>query len=325
MITKLIDYMIQKRKDILHAKCTNRYPREYVVASDIPDCDRFLVHSVLDWKERQLFNEYVQAMLDRGNTEEKQVIIDLLQMGLEIIEGQQPFEAKNKKGILCRGRIDGKIKYEGKKYPFEVKSMNINSFNGINCLEDMTKKPHHRKYLRQVQLYLFGHECEEGLIILTDLQGHYKLLPVYLDYGDCEFILQRLERAQDNILKKVYPAQMEYNEKICGKCPFNHVCLPDIKTEGASIIEDEELEGELTRRAEIKPVRDEYEELDDSIKERFRDKPDTLVGTDWRIISKTTAYKRLDTKAIPKEVKAEYEVDATKTVVSIINMKENKQ
>ena len=319
----LIELIIKKRKEFLQGEL-KRYPREYPIASDIPDCDRYIVHSILDWQQKKMFDEYVQAMLIRGNTEEKQVTKDMLDLGLEIIENQTPFEARNAKGILCRGKIDGKLKFEGQKYPYEIKSMNVNSFNSIRNIDDLQKRPHFRKYLRQIQLYLFGHNAEEGLFIFTDLQGHYKLIPVYLDYGECELLLQRLEKVQVCLAKKEYPDRINYDERICGKCAFAHVCLPDTKSEGASVIEDPDLECALERREELKPLAKEYGDIDDDIKERFRERPDTIIGVNWRILAKASAYKKLNTKAIPEDIKKQYMEDAVKVAVSIININAGK-
>jgi CRISPR/Cas system-associated exonuclease Cas4 (RecB family) len=325
-VNELIDYMVLKRKEMLESMAGKRYPRNYQIASDISDCDRQVVYGVLNWQERKLFNEYVQAMLQRGNTEEVNVMKDLLDMGLKVIETQTPFEIKNRAGaVICRGKIDGKILYEGKKYPFELKTMNINSFNGIRSLDDFQKKPHLRKYLRQVQLYLFGHEHEEGLFILTDLQGHYKLIPVYLDYGECELLLQRIEKNAEHIAAKTLPEKMNYNPAVCEKCPFAQICLPDTKTEGAQLIEDAELEDQLQRRAELAPLVSEYGDIDDEVKERFRTATDVFVGTSWRIFTIKRPGKRLDLKAIPEDIKKQYEVPTETVIVKILDLNEGKQ
>ncbi|MEN3014407.1 MAG: hypothetical protein ABDH23_07355, partial [Endomicrobiia bacterium] len=268
-VENLIQEIIKRYNTLLESK-KQKYPRQCFIASDITDCDRYLVYSVLNWQDRAEVDNYMMATFEAGKEHERMVVSDLLQLGFEIIEGQTPFEIKNREGeVICRGKIDGKIKYNGQKYPFEVKTMNVNMFNLINDIEDFSKKPLFRKYLRQIQLYLYGHNCEEGLFIITDLQKHYKLIPVYLDYGECELILQRLEKSWEYVKKKQLPAMIS-DTRICQKCAFNHLCLPDIKSEGSEFIVDDELLTMLERREELKKYVEEYEEIDEIVKERLK-------------------------------------------------------
>ena len=321
-IDKLINEIIEKRKTFLESKI-QRYPATVFRASDIHDCDRYMVHSILDWDKKQMHDAGLQAIFDRGNKEETEVQRDLLDLGYKVIESQTPFEIKNRAGdIICRGRIDGKIQSD-KNYPIEVKSMNMNTFNSINSIEDLTKKPLHRKYLRQMQLYCFGHNAEEGLFILSNLQGHYKLIPVYLDLGECEWILQRLERNWDFVKKKEYP-EAKYNDQLCSRCPYAHICLVDVTNKGVEFIDNSELELKLERRKEIEALADEYAELDKEIKQPYKDcekSVDMFIGTNWRIFTKKTPTVRVDLKAIPDDIKKQYEVSGITTYTKIIDLR----
>ncbi|MCS7232269.1 MAG: hypothetical protein RMJ67_09050 [Elusimicrobiota bacterium] len=319
-IEKLIEEIITKYNAYLESK-KQKYPRQCFIASDISDCDRCLIYSVLNWQDRAEVDNYLIAILEAGKEYERKVIADLLNLGFEIIEGQTPFEIKNRQGeVICRGKIDGKIKYSGNKYPFEIKTMNINMFNLINDIEDFSKKPLFRKYLRQIQLYLYGHNCEEGLFIITDLQKHYKLIPVYLDYGECELILQRLEKCWEYVKKKELP-QMINDTRICQKCAFNHLCLPDIKSEGSEFIEDDELLTMLERREELKKYVEEYEEIDEIVKERLKvlTKP-AFVGDKFLVEVKKTIYTQLNVKLIPDEIKKQYEEKKERIQIIIKNL-----
>lgn len=320
MINELIEEIIERRKKDLQSRI-KLFPRERLIASDISDCDRYIVHSILDWGKRALYDEGLQAIFDRGKEEEKRVQKDLLSMDFKVVESETPFEIKNRKNeVICRGRIDGKIQYRDKLYPYELKTMNINIFNSIKSLDDFQKKPLFRKYLRQIQLYLFGHNAEEGLLILSNLQGHYKLLPVYLDLGECEFLLQRIEKIWEFIKKKEYPPQIQYNPALCDKCSFLHICLPEIKKEGVSLIDNEELEQKLNRREELKPLNEEYEIIDEEIKGAFREIPEAIIGTNWRIISQKREQIFVNTKAIPEEIRKKYEEKREVVTVRIIKL-----
>lgn len=319
-INNLIDEIIQRYNRNLESK-KSKYPRQCFIASDITDCDRYLVHSVLNWQERAEVDNYLVATFEAGKNAERGVISDLLELGFEVIEGQTPFEIKNRSGeVICRGKIDGKIKYEDKKYPFEIKTMNVNMFNLINDIEDFQKKPLFRKYLRQMQLYLYGHNCEEGLFIITDLQKHYKLIPVYLDYGECELILQRLERSWEFVKKKELPPMIE-DVRICQKCAFNHICLPDIKSEGSEFINDEELLAMLDRREELRKYVEEYEEIDEIVKERLKNLSKyAFVGDKYLVEVKRSVYKQLNTKLIPDDIKQQFSEEKERIQVIIKNL-----
>ena len=190
----LIDYIIQKREDVLGRKIS-RYPKRAFTCSDIHECDRYMIHSILDWDKRELHDTGLQAIFDAGNKEEENVKNRIgYELGLEFVEQQSPFEIKNAAGeVIASGRIDGKILWQGKAVPVEIKSMNENSFNMINSLDDFNKKPLYRKYLKQMQLYLYGNAQQYGLFILSNFRTE-KILLVELDYGECEAILSLLER-----------------------------------------------------------------------------------------------------------------------------------
>jgi len=320
--TLLADEIVIKRKEYLRSKI-KRYPASNFRASNIPECDRQMVYSVLNWKEKSLYDEGLQAIFDRGNTEEKRVKIDLMELDFNFVAGQNDFEIKNREGeVICRGHIDGKIIYREEAIPCEIKSMNMNTFNALTSLDSFHKKPLHRKYLRQMQLYLFGNSEEAGLFILTDLQGHYKIFVVELDYGTCEYILQRLERNWVSVKKKEYPDRITYSEQVCEWCPYSHICLPDIQSKPAELINNKELEEKLDRRAEIKAIAEDYRALDGEIKAPFK-KAENLtafVGTRWQVISKTSVSQRIDTKLIPEKIAKDYLVDSKRTNVKIIDL-----
>jgi CRISPR/Cas system-associated exonuclease Cas4 (RecB family) len=317
---KLIDEMMAKRKAHLAAKI-QAYPASNFRASDIGECDRAMVYSVLDWNKKSLHDEGLQAIFDAGNKEEENVKARLgYDLGFKFIEQQRPFEIKSRSGeVMCRGHIDGKVLYNGEAIPIEIKSMDGNIFNSIKSLDDFHKKPLHRKYLRQMQLYLFGNGEEAGIFILSNFRTE-KLIPVVLDFGECEAILQRIERNWEYVKKKEYPERMEYNAAICGKCAFKHICLQEVKNEGAKFIDNPELEARLERRAEVETYADEYAALDKEIKETFKGIPEAYVGKAWQVVGKERVSVGVDTKAIPDEIKKQYPKVTKKWVTEIVKL-----
>jgi len=325
MLNELIDKIITKRKSRLESQ-RKIYPRNQFIASDIVGCDRYMVYSVLNWQDRQVFDSAVLARLEEGNRHEKQIIAELLTDGFEVIEGQKPFEIKNRAGeIICRGKIDGIIKYGENKYPFEIKTMNQNVFNSVTSLDDFTKKEYLRKYIRQIQLYLYGNNIEEGVFILDNLAGQWKIFPVTLDYGECEAILQRLERCWEAVKNKKYPDPISYDENICGNCPFATTCLRDIPAENRlDFSTDEDLPVLLERYGELKPLAKEFEQVDEAIKSKFAivDKTeDVIVGDNWRISIKIGKRKSYE---VPDEVKQQYMTEKDVKTIKIIPLNEKK-
>jgi len=317
---KLVDAIITKRKEYLAGKI-ERWPCNNFRASDVHECDKYMVHSVLDWGKKSMHDEGLQAMFDRGNDEERIVIRELGELGFQFIHQQTPFEIKNRKGeMMCRGKIDGKILFNGEAIPVEIKSMNVNVFNSLRSLEDFQKKPYHRKYLRQMQLYLFGNNEEAGIFILSDLQGHYKIIPVVLDLGECERILQRLERNWKHVQAKTYPEPMDYSDKICDRCAYKHLCLPETKRPGARLIDNKELEDKLEKRETLKESVDEYKSIDEEIKDAFREIPQAFVGVNWQITGQWKEGMRVDTKALPDDVKKKYSKMVKSWVTKILRL-----
>lgn len=303
--SSLADYIIAKRNDVLNAKI-NRYPKRAFTCSDIHECDRYMLHSVLDWDKRELHDTGLQAIFDAGNKEEENVKNRIgYELGLEFVETQSPFEIKNREGeVIASGKIDGKILWNGKAVPVEIKSMNENSFNTINSLDDFRKKPLYRKYLRQMQLYLYGNNQEAGLFIISNFRTE-KIILVTLDYGECEYILSRLERLWEMKKKGVYP-DPEYRPELCDRCPFSSICLTDVSNKPADFINNEALEEKLSRREELAVAKKEYDELDEEIKATFKQIPHAFVGQSFEIIGREQIRKSVDTKAMPDDVKAPY-------------------
>lgn len=286
-VEELIDAIIEARKKKLSAKI-KRSPRNNPILSDISDCDRQIVYGVLDWQERPLHDENLQALFEEGNKQERGVIGELYDLGFEVILSQEPVVIDGKdvagnKVKLATGRIDGAIRWRGVQFPLEIKFMNQNVFNQIQSIQDFQKKPHLRKYMRQLPLYLYGKNKEQGFFLIVDGRGNWKLLPVFLDYGTCEFLLKRLENVNRHLQARTYPDRIVYDQSVCGKCPFAVKCLPDIVNKGADVIDNPEFEEAIARHEELRPLAGEYDDLHDKIKKSTKGIQKILVGTRWMI------------------------------------------
>ena len=304
---KLADQIISRRRAELKKQIT-AYPRKNLILSDLADCDRYLAYSVMDWDKRPIHDEDLQARFNAGKTWEREAIRELEGLGYDVTLSQQPVQIKNRsQEVIATGKIDGFITFEedgiNQKVPLEVKTMNANIFNTIKSADDFQRLPYLRKYPRQLMMYMFGNNVDEGLFLLLDGLGRWKLLPLALDYGTCEWLLQRIERVSEAIKKKALPDRIPYDQQICGKCPFSHICLADVINKAADMIDNKDLEDDIARHEELKPLASEFDRLHDTIKETFKDIPKAIVGTRWRIQqvpSQRTIYE------IPEEIKKEY-------------------
>jgi len=304
-VEDLCDEIILKRKTQLKMEI-QRSPRNNIILSDIGDCVRQMVYGVLDYDKREMWDEEVQARLEVGKEQERKIVSMLLNLGYDIILQQNVIEIKDRLGaVIARGRTDGDIKRSKSRFsfPFEIKSMNPNVFNSIKSLDDLRKKPWLRKYIRQLMMYLYGNNKEVGLLILTDCLGHIKLLPLYLDYGEAEITLKRIETAADFIKRKEYPDRIIYDQSICGMCSFRAICLQDIINNPAELIDNPEFEAKLDRLYELKPISKEYDEIYDEIKE-LTVNIDKLIVSDKYILQNVPSQRT--TYEIPDEVKALY-------------------
>jgi hypothetical protein len=258
--------ILERRKQALKKKISP-YPRTTSILSDVGECDRQMAYHLTNWKDRPLHDEDLQALFDAGKEQESILIRELMGLGYEFMSGQEVIEIKNRKGeVIARGKIDGKIRWQGVKIPCEVKAMNAFTFDSLETVEDFSKKPHLRKYVRQLRMYCHGNNEPEGLMLCTDFRGHWKIFVIQWDAGECEQILQRLERVHEAVKAKTQPDRIEYRDEICGKCPFAHICLPDVLRKESAIITDEDLIQRLERRGAVAEARAEYESLDKSVK-----------------------------------------------------------
>lgn len=325
-LNELIEDITKKRKMQLQQNNKRIMPSRFF-ASNIPDCTRQMVYSILDWDKKDTPDEGLLSLFEAGKKEESNIIKMLLDLGFEVINQQNPITIKNRNGdIICTGRIDGKIVYKGLKIPYEIKSMNDYSFQQLNTIEDFEKSPLHRKYIKQLQLYLIGNEIEVGMFIISNFR-QIKLIPVYLDYGLCEQITQQLERAWDFVQQKKYPDPITYNPKICDWCPWEFLCTKQVTNKPAEFIQNKELEDLLNRRAELEPVAKEYKEIDERIKAPFKKNGilNAVVGTKWEIIGKKQQRTSYNTALLSEEEKDKIKEVKDMVVYKIYDLDKRKQ
>lgn len=306
---------IEKRRlDRLRSKCTV-YPKNNPTASSLEECTRKMVLEIVHWKDKPVFEPEVMARLEEGNRQESYVIRELMEIGFTITENNPPpFEILSRdKKVIMRGKIDGKIEInKNYKIPFEIKSMNPNIYDRINTIDDFNNYFWTKKYLLQMQSYLYANNEEHGLFICTDMQGHWKIFTVSLDMVEMEKILQKCEQvvaARDGAELPDF-----HNDKaVCRRCwLFKKHCFPGVDFgEGVQVVDDDELLNKLNRRQELAPMAKEFEVLDKSIKDKAKDNYSHAICGNFELVIKpyTINYK----------AKEAYTLNAKKVEISRID------
>lgn len=247
------------------------YPTHTNRASELGHpCERYLVFKRTRWQDATLHDVGLQFVFDEGNLQERAVIRDLEDAGWQIVEQQRDYEWKD---FQITAHLDGKIALpDSELAPMEVKSMSPFIWVKINTVADLlnAKYPHLRKYPAQLTLYNLLANAHRGFLILKNKStGQLKEIEIGLDYEYAESLLQKAKRINAHVADKTVPDPISYDESICGRCPFLHICLPDVKREALVLADDPELEAQLIRRAELDPMRRAYGELDEAVKEKF--------------------------------------------------------
>lgn len=278
-------------------------------------CARKLVYDRLNWQEKLLPDTRTLLVFREGNLHEEAVMRLLQDSGFNIIETQRPFEWPE---LQVRGRIDGRIKFNGQNIPIEIKSINSYGFESINTIEDMrnSSKFWERGYYDQFQLYLFMTNEPEGIMLFKDKQsGRLKQLTIPIDYEYAEQVAKKLELVNKHVAEQTYPDRIS-DRNVCQYCDFRHICLPDEESEQIEITDNQELLELLEQREALKEAAKDYETVDKKLKEYWkRMEEDTyLVGGKFQVklkICSRTFY------AVPDDIKEQYKDQSEYTRATI--------
>lgn len=242
-------------------------------------CERYLVFLRTRWQDASLPSVDLQFIFDEGNIQERAILRDLEDAGWQLIEQQRDYHYPEHQ---ITAHVDAKVVLGPlEAAPIECKSMSPFIWVKVNSLQDMlqSKMAHLRKYPAQITLYLLLANAERGFLILKNKStGQLKEIEVRLDYEYAESLLQKAQRINTHVAASTVPEPIDWSESICGRCEFNHICLPDAKREALDLNDDPELLEQLTKRQALKAARDEYEELDEEVKEKVKGKPKILCG-----------------------------------------------
>lgn len=265
-------------------------------ASGLSSCVRQMVYAHVAWDKKEPFSADGVAAMDDGNHEERLMIQELLADGFEVVEEQVKLDDDK---YWVTGKIDGKLAWQGRRVPFEVKRLSPYVFDKLNTAEDFKQDEFSLKKLKQLTLYLLLHNEEVGLFILSNGLGERKIIVVPLDYELGERILKSLDATNEALKTGTLPERIPYHSKICGYCPWKRICLPDMDFGGGAVIGDEELKEAVARYATLKPGASEYEKLKKAIAATVKDKPlvicgDHIITGEWRERKVKASPERVD-------------------------------
>ena len=247
-------------------------------ASDLGHpCLRYHVYQRTRWREKSLHDVNLELIFQMGNEIERIVIRQLQDAGVQVIEQQRAFEWPQ---YQITGSIDGKIIANGKAYPFDVKSCSQWVFKAINSIDDLKKSKylHLRKYPWQLNTYMLLDNVDEGLFIFKDkTSGQLKEVWMQLDYEMGEQTIRKCEAINAFVASGDTPDRIDFDENICGQCPYAHICLPP--TAGREVeIDTGELAEMIKTYYQLESSAKEHAELNDEINKLVQGKDKILAG-----------------------------------------------
>jgi len=325
---ELADEIVKARLDFLKSRQRPKSKLPYMYLSGIHTCMRNNYYQMVAGDKRPPFSDWLQGLFESGEQAEKEIVRSLLDYGFEWVSGQQAVEIQYKDQTVAKGKIDGMIRYKKQTLPVEIKSMSPWAFEKIKSVDDLFESDFTTKYVRQLLMYMYGNNVEQGLFIITNRSGQWKVLPMYLgNYIEvADRAIQLIEGAWDARLrhengeKDPEPPRIKYHPKICGSCDFAAtVCFPEERVTGDAVINDDpELEALLQVVTENKDAAKKYEKAKEEVNELFKRKPDTTVGGRFMVtpkVQKRTYHnvKLLD-EAIRKSIAKESEVWVIKVI-----------
>lgn len=271
--------MIVERINDSKARRIKQSPVKSNRASDLGHpCLRYHVLNRTRWQERTLHDVGLQYIFDMGSEIEKIVIREMQDAGIDVIEQQRAFSWD---GYNITGHIDGRVLADGKAYPFEIKSMSPYVFDTVNSIDDMKrgKYLYLRKYPVQLNLYLLMSETERGVFILKNkVNGRLKEIWMDVDYAMGEETLQRAEAINAHVAAGTIPEPCEYDEQVCGNCPYSHICIRERVGKEIEIEDNDELAELIAKMLELEDAHKEHELLNKQISKLVEGRSKLVCG-----------------------------------------------
>ncbi len=234
-------------------------------------CLRFLTYCRTHSKQRLAVDTNLQSIFQEGKLHEREWNRLAVDLGFHVVESQESFWMAD---VQISGHSDGCIVRRndegGVPVLHDYKTITGNLWPRINAFEDLVKMGYTSRWIDQMMLYMLMKNVWAGMIVLKSKQhGRLKCLPFMLDLDRAEALLQKAEKVNVCVAGWILPEQIPYQESVCGRCGFLHICQPAIQFEGTEKIDDPEVISDIGRLLELKPAKAEHDKLVRNLKDRF--------------------------------------------------------
>lgn len=324
-VQRLAVEIMRRRQEHLGKKIKPK-PRKSIWASQIPDCERQGVYEFLNWKDKKLHDWKLEALFEAGRNSEDNYKAQLRELKMELVEDGVSIGDDMVKKYGVHGYLDTRIKWEGKRVPVEMKMMSPMIFDkmrdGVEGIEAMKRFFWTRKYIRQGLVYLLGTNEEVLMFALTNGRGDWKFPILELDYEVAGEILNKVERINKAVEKKELPERVPFDNELCGRCAFQHICIPDINADPRVRFVDNHLMADiLERRAWLEENAKEFAKLDKKLKGSGK-QAGMLDGIENEVLTVgnfviTRTTKPTPKYEVPEEIKKQYETEGKRTTTKI--------
>lgn len=262
------------------------------------ECERFLVYERTQGEFRKPHEENTQALFDLGNHLERYVVGELAAMNIDVHERARDFFDRE---LELSGHIDGKLVIPGVEHPVpaEIKGLNPFTADRIETLDDIRncRQGWVRKYYAQLQTYLHLDKSPMGVfVILNKVSGQIAFIDCPYDREFATELIEKVKRVRDAVRAKTLPERHQTSD--CARCPFAHVCLPDLNFgEAVKILDEPELIEAIRRREAARERHAEFTAADKAVKEYLPESAAELLVGPYALIGKEIQRKAYAVKA----------------------------
>jgi CRISPR/Cas system-associated exonuclease Cas4 (RecB family) len=261
-------------------------PLQSIRASLIGKCARQIYYMMVEPQEGiGWYSPEVVMRLKDGERHERWMVIDLQEMGFDIINQQRSIddhpELKKRK---ITGHIEFQIRKEKELLPCEIKSMTTHSETSINSAADFDELWYYRHYPDQAQIYMYGLNAQSITYIIKNKDNSKpNIFDMPLDMERVRLNLDKADLINSCVKAKEPPPRQKWCEE-CAGCSFLQYCLPDIRGDGKLISLEQPEAGVielLERKNELSESYKEYEKINKLLKEYWKSR---LGNDDYKLI-----------------------------------------
>lgn len=265
-------------------------------ASMIGDpCERFLYHSIADWRLGKTTDIRLQGIFELGKHLEEKAKDYLRELGYTVQEQLDKFDEHNIVGwgdCFISGYAKKLQEEENpmilNKAPVEIKwLMNVKEDMGIWDLLNSDKR-WERRYPAQLLCYMYFKASEVGLFLAFEKASSWPH-HVWVNFNDpgmleyMEGLLKKAERVMEAVKTETPPERIHPAQGFCFDCDYIQVCQPPLWFGDAALILNNPRVAELLERNEaLAQYTSEREKIKKELKKLLKGVESAVCG-DWLI------------------------------------------